>query len=55
MARSDHARPSPREEYSGPEADLTRATMAESVREGLNQLAAEYREVLVLRELEGLS
>jgi len=43
------------EEDSGPEADLTSAIMAESVREGLNQLAVEYREVLVLRELEGLS
>lgn len=46
---------SPQEEDSGPEADLTSATTAESVREGLNQLAVEYREVLVLRELEGLS
>jgi RNA polymerase sigma-70 factor (ECF subfamily) len=46
---------SPQEEYSGPEADLTITTTAESVREGLNQLAVEYREVLVLRELEGLS
>jgi RNA polymerase sigma-70 factor (ECF subfamily) len=46
---------SPQEEGSGPEADLTSATSAESVREGLNQLAVEYREVLVLRELEGLS
>ena len=46
---------SPQEEDSGPEADLTRAATAEAVREGLNQLAVEYREVLVLRELEGLS
>ena len=46
---------SPEEEDSGPEADLTSAIAAESVREGLNQLAAEYREVLVLREMEGLS
>jgi len=46
---------SPQEEDSGPEADLASATTAESVREGLNQLAVEYREVLVLRELEGLS
>ena len=46
---------SPQEEDSGPEVDLTRAATAESVREGLNQLAVEYREVLVLRELEGLS
>ena len=46
---------SPQEEDSGPEADLASATTAESVREALNQLAVEYREVLVLRELEGLS
>jgi RNA polymerase sigma-70 factor (ECF subfamily) len=46
---------SPQEKGSGPEADLTSATTAESVREGLNQLPVEYREVLVLRELEGLS
>lgn len=46
---------SPHEDDSGPEADLTSTTTAESVREGLDQLAAEYREVLVLRELEGLS
>jgi RNA polymerase sigma-70 factor (ECF subfamily) len=46
---------SPQDEGSEPEADLASATTAESVREGLNQLAVEYREVLVLRELEGLS
>ena len=46
---------SPQEEGSGPEADLTSAISAELLREGLDQLAAEYREVLVLRELEGLS
>jgi RNA polymerase sigma-70 factor, ECF subfamily len=46
---------SPQEEGSGPEADLASTITAESVREGLDQLAVEYREVLVLRELEGLS
>ena len=46
---------SPLEEDSGPEADLTSANTAESLREVLDQLAIEYREVLVLRELEGLS
>lgn len=46
---------SPQEEDSGPETDLTSATRAESVREGLDQLAVEFRTVLVLRELEGLS
>ena len=46
---------SPQEEGSGPEANLASTITAESVREGLNQLAVEYREVLVLRELEGLS
>jgi RNA polymerase sigma-70 factor (ECF subfamily) len=42
-------------ELSAPEADLANTLSAESVREGLSQLAAEFREVLVLRELEGLS
>ena len=42
-------------ELSAPEADLANTIAAESVREGLSQLAAEFREVLVLRELEGLS
>jgi RNA polymerase sigma-70 factor (ECF subfamily) len=46
---------SPQEEASGPEADLASAITARSVRAGLDQLATEYREVLVLRELEGLS
>lgn len=40
---------------SGPEADLARTIAAESVRDGLGQLTVEFREVLVLRELEGLS
>jgi RNA polymerase sigma-70 factor, ECF subfamily len=39
----------------GPEADLTRALAAERVQEELARLSAEFREVLVLRELEGLS
>ena len=42
-------------EASAPEADLANTIAAETVREGLRQLAIEYREVLVLRELEGLS
>lgn len=42
-------------EVSAPEADLANTLTVESVREGLSQLAAEFREVLVLRELEGLS
>jgi RNA polymerase sigma-70 factor (ECF subfamily) len=39
----------------GPEVDLERRAAAESVREGLDRLTVEFREVLVLRELEGLS
>jgi RNA polymerase sigma-70 factor (ECF subfamily) len=46
---------SPHEQGSEPEANLASTIAAESVREGLDQLAVEYREVLVLRELEGLS
>ena len=46
---------SPEEGTSGPEADLAGAIAAESVRKGLSQLAVEFREVLVLRELEGMS
>ena len=46
---------SPQNQGTGPEANLASTITAESVREGLNQLAVEYREVLVLRELEGLS
>jgi RNA polymerase sigma-70 factor (ECF subfamily) len=42
-------------ETSEPEADMASTTAAESVRAGLGQLAVEFREVLVLRELEGLS
>ena len=47
-----HAR---EEELSAPEADLARVLAAESLRRGLEQLAPEFREVLVLRELEELS
>ena len=43
------------EERSAPEADLARALAAESLHRGLDQLAIEFREVLVLRELEELS
>jgi RNA polymerase sigma-70 factor (ECF subfamily) len=42
-------------ETSAPETDLATSIAAESVREGLSGLAAEFREALVLRELEGLS
>jgi len=46
---------SPHEEGSEPEAVLASTLAAASVRDGLNQLPAEFREVMVLRELEGLS
>jgi RNA polymerase sigma-70 factor (ECF subfamily) len=42
-------------EASEPELELEHTLAIESVREGLGQLALEFREVLVLRELEGLS
>lgn len=42
-------------EGSGPEADLARTMTAERVREELARLPVEFREVLVLRELEGHS
>jgi len=38
-----------------PEVDLERKARTESVWEGLDRLAVEFREALVLRELEGLS
>ena len=40
---------------SGPEVELARKAASLSVREGLDHLPVEFREVLVLRELEGLS
>ena len=43
------------DEASGPEADLTRTLAVEQVQEGLARLPVEFREALVLRELEGLS
>lgn len=43
------------DESQGPEAEMSRRAAAESVREGLDRLPVEYREALVLRELEGLS
>ncbi len=43
------------QELSGPEAELSSTIASESVRNALAQLAFEFREVLVLRELEGLS
>ncbi len=43
------------ESAPGPEVDLERKAVTESVSEALRRLAVEFREVLVLRELEGLS
>lgn len=43
------------ERSPGPDVDLERKTATQSVREGLDRLAVEYREVIVLRELEGMS
>ncbi len=43
------------DETAGPEADLGRTIAGEALREGLAGLAVEFREVLVLRELEGLA
>jgi len=43
------------ETASGPEEELARKSATQSVREGLDRLTVEFREVLVLRELEGLS
>jgi len=43
------------DETSGPEAELVRSIAAQSVRDGVDRLPAEFREALVLRELEGLS
>lgn len=51
----DEAIHSPQREGSEPEADLESVLAADSVREGLERLAAEFREVIVLREMEGLS
>jgi len=42
-------------ETTGPQAQLASTIAADSVRTGLARLAAEFREVLVLRELEGMS
>jgi RNA polymerase sigma-70 factor (ECF subfamily) len=42
-------------DQEGPETDLSRSFAVESVRDGLARLPVEFREVLVLRELEGLS
>ena len=43
------------DERSRPEANLARTVAAEQVREALAQLPAEFREAIVLRELEDLS
>ena len=51
----DEAIHSMEDDVSEPEAELARAIAARSVREGLDLLPVEFREVMVLRELEGLS
>lgn len=43
------------DDHAGPEADLARTMATESLRERLDLLPPEFREVIVLRELEGLS
>ena len=43
------------DEDAGPEADLARVLAAERLQEELARLPLEFREVLVLRELEGLA
>ena len=54
-AEFDESLHTPEDEASGPAADLDRTVAAESVREGLSRLPPVFREVIVLRELEGLS
>jgi len=39
----------------GPDVELDRKAVTESVREGLDRLPVEFREVIVLREMEGMS
>lgn len=39
----------------GPQANLARKAAVQAVREGIAALPADFREVIVLRELEGLS
>jgi len=55
LAEFDESLHTPEDEASGPAADLARTVAAESVREGLARLPPVFREVIVLRELEGLS
>jgi RNA polymerase sigma-70 factor (ECF subfamily) len=43
------------DEGSGPEAEFERSIATQSVRDGVDRLPVEFREALVLRELEGLS
>jgi RNA polymerase sigma-70 factor (ECF subfamily) len=46
---------SPQDEAAEPDAAWTSSLTITSVREGLDRLAVEFREALVLREIEGLS
>jgi len=43
------------EAHLSPEVQMTKQAAARSLREGLERLPIEFREVVVLRELEGLS
>lgn len=43
------------DEEVGPEAELARALAAEQLRDEMARLSAEFQEVLVLREIEGLA
>lgn len=43
------------EKAPGPDMELERKAATQSVREGLDRLPVEFREVIVLRELEGMS
>ena len=51
----DEALHSPEADAGGPERRLLQEASAALLREALGELPAEFREVLVLRELEGLS
>ncbi|HKV98357.1 MAG TPA: sigma-70 family RNA polymerase sigma factor [Vicinamibacterales bacterium] len=52
---SDHAEDAPADEALNPEARLLQQRDIARVREALEELPVDFREVLVLREIEGLS
>jgi RNA polymerase sigma-70 factor (ECF subfamily) len=47
--------PEPRDDAPDPERGLLEASRREQVRQAISHLAEEFREVIVLREIEGLS